>query len=105
MKATATLNAYISPYSRVTPDQLATPEGVGQMIFSDAIGEYLAGQGYTQVGTAVIEVEVFEHKEIVANKVGALREEIKATRAKAAAKVTEIEGQIQSLLAIEYSPA
>jgi hypothetical protein len=105
MKATATLKAYLSPYSRIAPGQLATEGAVSQMIFSDGTGEYLQREGYTHIGTAVIEVDVFDQKEIVANKVDALREEIKATRAKATARCTEIEGQIQSLLAIEFTPA
>lgn len=106
MKTTATLKALLGPHSYITPDKLATPEAVPAMLFVSEGGDrYFIEQGYTHIGTATIEVNVFDQKEIVANKVDALREEIKATRAKATAKCTEIEGQIQSLLAIEYTPA
>lgn len=105
MKVTATLSAYLSPYSNIKPDELAMESSVGQMVFTNGDNEYLTREGYTKVGVAVVEVDVFDQKEIIANKVDALREEIKTTRANAQAKVTEIEGKIQNLLAIEYMPA
>lgn len=105
MKTAATLMAYLSPYSHISPEQLATPGAISSMVFiNEGNADYFGKQGYTYVGTALIEVDVLDHKEIVANKVEALREEIKSTRASAQAKVTELEGKIQNLLAIEYAP-
>jgi len=106
MKTSATLMAYLSPYSHITPEQLATPGAISSMVFiNEGNSDYFTKQGYTYVGTALIEVDVLEHKEIISNKVEALREEIKSTRASAQAKVTKLEGQIQNLMAIEYAPA
>jgi hypothetical protein len=106
MKTAATLMAYLSPYSHISPEQLATPGAISSMVFiQEDNSDYFSKQGYTYVGTALIEVDVLEHKEIIANKVDALREEIKSTRAQAQARVTELEGKIQNLMAIEYSSA
>ena len=58
--------------------------------------------GWTKVGTAEITVELFDDKEILSNQLSMLDEAEKRVKADAQAKLTEIEGQRQRLLAIEY---
>lgn len=60
--------------------------------------------GWTKVGTAEIAVELFDDQEIVSNKLSMLDEAEKRVKADAQNKLTEIEGQRQKLLAIEYRP-
>jgi hypothetical protein len=104
MKVTSTMHAFISPNSTVTPQVLATDKGIRHMaFFGDK--EFWIKQGYTHIGEATITVDVPSERELVDNKVAALREEIVTTRADATAKCTRIEGQIQQLLCIENSAA
>jgi hypothetical protein len=55
---------------------------------------------YVKVGRARITVELIDERAIVDNKVEALKEEKREVLATAQAKATQIEKQIQSLLAI-----
>lgn len=59
--------------------------------------------GYTIIGEAEITLHVVSKEELVANKVSALRQEVKKTTAEATRKVTQLEGQINDLLAIGFS--
>lgn len=56
--------------------------------------------GWTQIGEADITLRLVSDDAMVANKVSALREEIKSVRAEAEATVTRLEGRVQQLLAI-----
>lgn len=56
--------------------------------------------GHTVVGEAQVTVTLPDHDTIIGNKVDALRAEKTRTLADAQLKATQIEGQIQSLLAI-----
>jgi hypothetical protein len=104
MKVTATMGAFLPKESSATPQELQTEKGIRRMsFFTDK--EYWIGIGYTYIGEATITVEVPDERTLIDNKVEALREEIKTTRAEATAKVTKLEGQIQQLLAIEYAPS
>jgi hypothetical protein len=105
MKVTTQIHAYIAPTSTVTPQELQTEKGVRRLQFMADDTPYWRGLGYTYVGPAEITVDVPDLRELVENKINALREQATTIRAEATAKCTEIEGQIQNLLAIEYSPA
>jgi hypothetical protein len=105
MKVTAKVHAYLPKSSDLTPQELQTEKGVNRMTFFASNDKYWSEMGYTYVGPAEVTVEVPDLREMVENKVAALREEMAATRAKATARCTEIESQIQNLLAIEYTPA
>lgn len=56
--------------------------------------------GYSVVGTAEVTVTLFDEDTMVGAKVEALRAEATRVQAEATAKVTQIEHQIQRLLAI-----
>lgn len=57
---------------------------------------------YIKVGRATVEVGFFDDKAVIAEKVAALKREKEQTLAAAQSKATDIERQIQQLLAIEY---
>ena len=104
MKVTAMMHAYLHKESDVTPQELQSDKGVQRMTFFSDNSKFWTEQGYTYVGPAQITVEVPELRELVENKVAALRDEAAATRAEATRRCTEIEAQIQNLLAIEFTP-
>jgi hypothetical protein len=60
--------------------------------------------GWTKVGVADIRLELFDADEWVLSKIDALNAQIKRTEAEAEAKITELKGQIQQLLAITHQP-
>lgn len=101
MEITFKTKAWLSKNSDATPADLRTPKGAADLHYSP----YDMGRfGDTYIGEATITVEVPDERTLIDNKVEALREEVKATRAEATAKVTKLEGQIQQLLAIEFKP-
>ena len=61
--------------------------------------------GYIMVGMARIEIELLPQKEITTKAVATLRQQKEQVLATAQAEATRIEGQIQSLLAIEHVSA
>jgi hypothetical protein len=61
--------------------------------------------GWTYVGEATITVDVPDQDALIGNKVESLRAEKQKVLAEAQAKATQLEGQIQKLLAITYTPA
>lgn len=105
MKITTTMYAHIQPGSTVMPQDLQTEKGVRSLAFFRDHDKYWAEQGYTYVGVAEVTVEVPDLRELVDHKVEALRQQEVSIRAEATAKCTAIEGQIQNLLAIEYTSA
>jgi len=60
--------------------------------------------GYTLIGEAEITVHIVDEQAIVENKVESLRAEKQKVLAEATNNATEIERQIQTLLAITYEP-
>lgn len=64
----------------------------------------MSGHGWVKVGTAEITVTIESADTIIANKIVALGNEKASILARAQKQATEIEGQIQQLLAIEYKP-
>lgn len=105
MEITTTMYAYIDRHSRISPEELQTEEGIKRLSIVSSNGSYWADNGYTYVGRATLTVEVPDLRTLVDNKVAALRAEAVAIRADATKKCTEIDGLIQNLLAIEYTPA
>lgn len=67
-----------------------------------ALRSHWAKDGYIMVGTVHIEVELLPSKEITTKAVTTLRQQKEQVLATAHAEATRIEGQIQSLLAIEH---
>lgn len=98
---TTKTKAWLTKYSATTPQQLAAGKTDG-LIYSDAD---MTSEGWSVVGEAEITVTLFSHDQLIANKVDALRAEAKSVRAAATARVTQIESQIQNLLAISFDGA
>lgn len=102
MEVTATVTAYVSPHSSLSPADLAKPGSVSNLTFwGKHMDDSAAKMGYTKVGTAQITVTLIEQNELIANKIEALKGEAAGIRAEATAKCTRIEKQIQNLLCIE----
>ena len=105
-KHTATLHAWLSTYHSIeglfdgTPDQVTST--LAYTTSGPGTNGYLESQGYTYIGTAEITVTVGDRTEIVTSKVQGLKEQQRSILAKAQAESTQIEEQIQKLLAIGY---
>lgn len=94
----------VDQYSRFDP---ANPEGTAFESFTltqpgedGSFGSYWAKNGYIQVGTAKVEIELMPRDEVTKGAVASLRKQKEAVIAAAQMEATRIEGQIQSLLAI-----
>lgn len=111
-KITGDAVALVSKYTRFDP---ANPEKTAADEFSivskdsltkeGALLDEWAKDGYIMVGTARIEIELLPAKEMTAKAVSTLRKQKEQVLATAQAEATRIEGQIQSLLAIEHVSA
>ena len=64
----------------------------------------MSDHGWVKVGDASVTVTLLDYKDVVTGQIDMLNEAKKRVQAEAEKKLTEIEGQIQSLLAIEYKP-
>jgi hypothetical protein len=95
---TATMKAWIPDSSSISPQALQSGE-IGGLYYVDSD---MTSVGWTLAGEADITVRLVGTQELVDNKVMALREEAKAIRAEATAKCTQIESQIQNLLALPF---
>ena len=96
-------DVWVNEYSSIGPHNIDKVTEIHNFNFSrpDAdMGRY----GWTKVGTAHIRVELVSSDALVSNKIDALQAAIRKTEAEAQAKVTELKGQIQQLLAITHQP-
>lgn len=84
------------------PENLTPERIVGAVTFYSpaGAGAYWKSLGYVFVGDAEITVTVIDEPSIVSNKIDALRATKTSVLAEAQAKATELESQIQKLLAI-----
>lgn len=111
-KITGDAVALVSKYTRFDP---ANPEKTAAADFTivskdsltkdGALRAHWAQDGYILVGMARIEIELLPQKEITTKAVATLRQQKEQVLATAQAEATRIEGQIQSMLAIEHTPA
>ena len=60
--------------------------------------------GWVKVGNATVTVELMDNSEIINSRIDALHADERRVMAETEKKLTDIRGQIQSLLAIEYKP-
>lgn len=97
--------AVLSSYGRLNEDGLPSGVNVPSYIAVKEDGDYRTWteDGWTIIGEAEIILHVVSKEELIANKVSALRQEVKKTTAEATRKVTQLEGQINDLLAIGFS--
>ncbi len=105
MTISHTVVAWMPAHCYLTPEDLQanTPRvaaSLGYTLDSAEMGEH----GWTKVGAATITLDLIDRDALLANKVDALRAEKKKVQAEATMRATELEGQIQNLLAITYIP-
>lgn len=85
--------------SQLSQRDLHNPEKVGRALSFTQFD--MTSMGYTNLGAVEIEVELPPPEQIVEKVVVMLRSKASKVRADATAEVTEIEGKINQLLAIE----
>lgn len=103
---TAELHAWLSSYQRIEGLFDSSPERLASALSYSTSGpgekSYYENEGYTYVGKATVSVKVAPPKEILQSKVKGLQAQKQAVLAKAQKEATELEGQIQKLLAITF---
>lgn len=111
-KITGDAIALVGKYTRFDPENPEkTAAGEFSIVSKDNLTKegvlraHWANDGYILVGMARIEIELLPQKEITTKAVVTLRQQKKQVLAAAQAEATRIEGQIQSLLAIEHVSA
>lgn len=95
---TSKTKAWIPEHSSISPKDLLAGNLQG-LIYTTSD---MVSVGWTLAGEAEITLYFVGERDLIDNKVAALKEEAKNIRAEATAKCTKIEGQIQELLAISY---
>lgn len=102
MKITATINAYITG-SHLTLKVLSSmsPERAVSSLAMHAPFEYGEPEGWVKVGTAEVTVTFDDPEKITKTQIAMLRAAQKKVKADCEVALNQIEGQIQSLLAIE----
>lgn len=90
-------NLWLTNASRVRPEDLNNPEFDGFSFVRKGID--LAEHGYVLLGETTITVKIDENT-LMQQQIDALQAEKQRVMAKAQARVTEIEGQIQQLLSL-----
>lgn len=96
---TGTTKAWITEHSTARPEHLAEgdPRLVKWLAYSDMD---MGTEGWVLVGKAQITIDLPSLDEVVTNQVAALRQQITNVRAEAENKATQLERQVQQLLAI-----
>ena len=102
MTITITLGVYCSQYSP-QPNEIHNlpPEKLGELTFS-TISRFIP-KDWTQVGTAEVTITLFDRNDTLKAQVKTLQEMKKNLQAETQFKLNQIEGKIQSLLALENS--
>ncbi len=93
---TGTMGAWLTDY-RATKS--ADPSDIENLSFTPYD---MADEGWVKVGEAEITVTMRDKNEIIDEQVSVLKEAKRRIQAESVARVTQIDAQIQSLLAIEY---
>ena len=96
---TGTTKAWLTENSAAGPQDIA--EGNPQLIQAAAYSMHdMTSAGWVLVGTAEVTLTVDDMDTVVTNQVAALRAQITNVRAEAENKATQLERQVQQLLAI-----
>lgn len=101
---TGTINVFLTEYPSIGPNDMIEGNDAKVIRGLQFSPLDMTSAGWSKVGTAEVTVTIVSNDEIVANKVDALRKQQQTVRAEAEAKSQRIEEQIQSLLAITYTP-
>ena len=97
---TAATKVFASEYSGIGPKELETWEDeqlADRLIYSNTEGI----DGWTQIGTATVSVELLESEQVIACAVESLKAELQKTLADAEVKANMIREKIQNLLCLE----
>jgi hypothetical protein len=99
---TATLKAWLPEHSCLRPEDLHTEKAIDSMVFSLCD---MRNSGWTYVGEATITVNlILTPDQLIASKIETLKAQQTKVRAEAQERVNHLEGMIQNLLAITYTP-
>ena len=94
-----TLNAFLSPYSSLTPaDLLSGKDEIAEDLFYHA-AKSISG-GYTMIGTAEVEVTLFDMAQVIDQKRQTLEAQLKEDMADSEVRQNKLREQIQQLLAL-----
>jgi len=106
---TAEVHAWLSSYNSIEGLFDSKSDRVIAALAYSNIGpgsdSYFEREGYTYIGKATITVTVGAPNDVIASKVESLKAQQKSVRAKAQKTVTELDQQIQKLLAISFDGA
>jgi hypothetical protein len=94
------VKAWLSEYHNISDLHKTDDVSLIVSFTNGNLGKY----GATHIGDAEVTLTLFDEKTVILNKVDALRQEKDSIIAEAQAKATVIEGKIQNLLAISYTP-
>jgi hypothetical protein len=97
---TATTKVFASEYSGIGPKELVewTDEQLADRMIYSRSGNM---DGWTQIGTATVSVELLESEQVIACAVESLKAELQKTLADAEVKANMIREKIQNLLCLE----
>ena len=97
---TAATKVFASEYSGIGPKELVewTDEQLADRMIYSRSGNM---DGWTQIGTATVAVELFESEQVIACAVESLKAELQKTLADAEVKANMIREKIQNLLCLE----
>jgi len=99
---TGTLKAWLPDHCNLSPEQVGTPAALESLVFTR---HDMRGSGWTYVGEATITVDlVLTTEQLVASKIETLKVQQDRVRAEAQERVNHLEGMIQNLMAISYTP-
>lgn len=94
-----TLNAFLSPYSSLTPADLASvKDEVAKGLFYHSAAEFV--DGYTLVGTAEVEVTLLSMNDVIDQKRKAIEAQLQRDIADSEVRQNKLREQIQQLLAL-----
>ena len=77
------------------------PSNIENLMFSNCD---MTSSGWIKVGNASVTVEFLDNQSIINGRIDALHADERRVMAETEKKLTDIRGQIQSLLAIEHKP-
>ncbi len=100
MQVQFTAPSYLSKYHDIT--QIANGEVIPQIVKANE-GCYYEQQGYSQIGTATVTIELHTEDQIQAAKLAALQAQLQTVRAENQQRENAILDQISKLQAIDYT--
>lgn len=101
---TGEISVWLTQYSSIGPAEL-TSDDAQKVLNGVSFSHHDMAPEWTRIGAARVTITLESNDKIITGKVDALRAEQKKVVADAQMKSTDIERQIQQLLAITHEPA